>query len=243
MIEEELFRYDVKDDERGLTVKDFNADEQPREKALRLGCEALSTAELWAIILRAGLPGKPITNICSEMMRVSEGSLLQLDRKDTDSLTHIPGVGPVKALQIKAVFELAKRYLNERPQSTPVISTPDQIYEEMRFLIGNLPHEEIWIIFLSRKNAIIAKERFSVGSAVASVFDLKQIIKRALLLDAQALVMCHNHPSGNMRPSPQDEDITRRLLNGCKQMELSLLDHVIITAGGYYSFRENGRVF
>lgn len=243
MVDAKDFCYELEEQERGYTVRDFIPDEQPREKALKYGIHTLTTSELWALILRTGIPGRPITRICSELMRVCNGRLLELERLDSSVIEQVPGFGPAKMLQMKAVFELSKRYIDERPRERKLIQGPNSIYEEMRYEIGNLSHEEIWALFLNQKNELMAKQRITQGSAIASVFDLKKVIKMALLLDAQAVVMCHNHPSGNLLPSPQDEDITRRLQAACKTMELRLLDHLIVTSGGFYSFRDHGKIY
>ncbi len=224
-------------------VKEMPADAKPQERAEKYGCAALSNAELLALILRVGQPGMPITDICNELMRACDGRLLVLDRLPRENLRNIPGVGAVRVLQIEALLELAKRYAKEPFAELTKLKTPEDIYKLMRFEIGNLAHEEIWILFLNQSNAVIDKQCITAGSAVASVFDLHKPLKLALLNNARALVMCHNHPSGTLVPSPQDEDITRRMASACKTLDLRLLDHLIITANGFYSFRDNGKLY
>lgn len=225
-----------------LTVKDMDPDDQPREKALRHGCKVLSTAELWAIILRTGLPGKPITEMCRDLMRSCDGKLFNLERMERQRFMKVKGIGTTKALQIEAVMELIRRYCKETVGSRIKITASSDIYDIMRHEIGNLAHEEIWALFLNRRNEMLSKMLITQGSSVATVFDLKKILKEALMRDADGVVMCHNHPSGNLVPSPQDDAITSKMKQGCAMMELRFLDHVIVAASGFYSYADRGRL-
>lgn len=232
----------VKEEEKTLTVKDWNEEDQPRERAMKYGISTLSTADLWAIILRVGLPGIPITEVCRELMKSNDNSLFRLERRTQAEIETVPGVGPAKALQVLAVMEIVRRYNRETVAEKVIISQSQTIYQVMRSDIGNLAHEEIWALFLGRRNEVICKKRITSGSAVASIFDLKGILKEALLLSAQGLVLCHNHPSGNLIPSPDDDRITRSLREAAKLLDLRMLDHVIVTANGYYSYHDSGRL-
>lgn len=225
-----------------LTVKDFDPEDQPREKAEAHGCGVLSTADLFAIILRVGVPGTPITTLCRELMKSADGKIHDLERFSREQLTCIPGIGVAKALQIEAVMELIRRYNSEKSGRDVQIRCSQQIYDAIAPHIANLDHEEIWCIFLNRQNRIICRTRFTVGSAVASIFDVKSIIRHALLNRAQGIALCHNHPSGNLSPSPQDDQITRKLKDACKTMEIAMIDHVIATADGFYSYFDNGKL-
>ncbi len=227
-------------DNRIQTVKDFDPDDQPRERALKHGINVLSTADLWALILRTGLPGKPITDLCRDIMRSCNGSLLNLERLSRREIMKTKGIGVTKALQIEAVMELIRRYSLEHVGKKIKVATPADIYNIIRPEIGNLSHEEIWVIFMNRKNEIIEKRKITSGSAVASVFDLKKIVKEALLCEAQSVAMAHNHPSGSLRPSAQDEQITKSLKGACDLMQINMLDHIIVTPEGYYSFHDEG---
>lgn len=227
---------------KGLTVKDFDPDDRPREKAIKYGCQVLSTPDLWAIILRTGLVGKPITELCRDLMRECNGKLCDLERLSREQILKVKGLGTAKALQIEAVMELIRRYSREKVGEKLRIQSSKEIFELMRPEIGNLPHEEVWALYLNQRHEVIYKMKITQGSAVASVFDVKKILKEALLRDAQGLAMCHNHPSGNLNPSVQDDQITRKMSEGAKSMDLRFLDHVIVTAGGYYSYSDVGRL-
>lgn len=228
------------------TIKQMEQDERPRERAINHGISSLTTAELLALILRTGQPGLPITHLCRQLMKDNDNSLLRLERRSRSELTLTKGIGEAKALQIEAMMEVMRRYqqeiIDKATRRLDQIQTAKSIHDRMRGRIANLDHEEVWILLLNRRNEVIKEFRLTSGSSVASVFDTKMILKRALLEDAQGIVMCHNHPSGTLRPSPQDDSITRKLHEACKTMDLRFLDHVIITIGGYYSYCEEGRL-
>ena len=227
---------------RVLKVKDMDADDQPRERALKYGIESLSTPDLWALILRTGLKGKPITELCRDLMRDNAHSLFSLERKSLNEIMATKGIGETKGLQILATMEITRRYNREKVGEKYIITSSQAIFDLMRSEIGNLSHEEIWAIYLGRRNDVIIKKRFTIGSAVSSIFDVKAIVKEALLLEAQGLVLCHNHPSGNLAPSGPDDNITRKIRDACNIMDIRFLDHIIVTAGGYYSYHDSGKI-
>ncbi|MDE6017774.1 MAG: DNA repair protein RadC [Muribaculaceae bacterium] len=229
-----------------IKIMEMDKEERPRERAINHGISSLTTSELLAIILRTGQPGLPITDLCRQLMNDNDNSLLRLEQRTRGELMLTKGIGAAKALQIEAMMEVMRRYLRESidrsTRQLPTLTASASIYERMRYRIANLDHEEVWIILLNRRNQILKEFRVTSGSAVASVFDIKMIIKRALLENAEGIVMCHNHPSGNLRPSPQDDHITRRLADACRTMDLRMLDHVIVTTLGYYSYNDDGRL-
>lgn len=225
------------------TMKDFYPDEQPREKAERYGCAALTVPELLALILRTGSVGMPIIDMTRQLIASNDGSLHNLMRRTKKELMMTPGMGPIKAMQVLAIMELARRYdLEEREAKQRIIRTSADIYAEMRIDIANASQEQIWLLTLNRRNGITGRHHLTTGSAVASVFDLKLAIKLALLDDASSIVLCHNHPSGNLKPSIQDDQITRSLQRAAATMDLRMLDHVIISAEGFYSYADEGRM-
>ena len=227
---------------RILTVKEMDADDQPRERALKYGIGTLSTPDLWALILRTGLRGKPITHLCRDLMRDNNQSLFQLERKSLKEIMATKGIGTTKGLQILAAMEITRRYNREKVGEKYIITSSQSIYDLMRSEIGNLTHEEIWTIYLGRRNDVLLTKRITSGSAVASIFDIKAIMKEALLMEAQGLVLCHNHPSGNLTPSGPDDQITRKMKEGATIFDIRMLDHVIVTPSGYYSYHDNGRL-
>ncbi|MDE5814518.1 MAG: hypothetical protein K2H72_09540, partial [Muribaculaceae bacterium] len=193
-----------------------------------------------------GQPGRPITDLCRQLMNDNGNSLLRLARRSRNELMLTKGIGSAKALQVEAMMEIMRRYhlelTDNATRQLDQIKASKSIYERMRYRIANLDHEEVWIILLNRRNEVITEFRLTSGSATASVFDTKMILKRALLEDAQGLAMSHNHPSGNLRPSPQDDNITRKLYSACNAMDIHMIDHVIISTDGYYSYADQGRL-
>ncbi len=226
----------------GLTVKDLPADDQPRERAKRFGISSLSNADLFAIILRTGTRGYPITTLCRDLMKMNQNLFLNLERQTREQIMEINGIGELKAMQIEAVMEIVRRYSREKVGDRVCIKESRTVYEVMRPEIANLPNEEMWALFLNRANRIIGKLRASQGGATSTVFDLKKIIKNALMANAEGVVLCHNHPSGNARPSGQDDNITRRFAEACKTLDLNFVDHLIVTTDGYYSYNDSSSI-
>lgn len=224
------------------TVKEMNPEEQPREKAEKYGCGNLTTVELWALILRIGSQGHPVTELCRQMMEQNDYSLHKLERRTRRELMKLKGIGGMKCTQVLAVMELIRRYCLEDIPKGEIITGSNQIYKRLGPQIGNLDHEEIWLLLLNRRNEVIKEMNITTGSSTASIFDIKKIIKHALLENAESLILTHNHPSGNLRPSPADDKITRDLNEACKIMNLIMLDHIIITHSGYYSYKDSGRL-
>lgn len=224
------------------TVKEMDEDQQPREKAEKYGISSLSVPELWAIILRTGTPGYPITELCRDLMRKNNSSLHKLERRTKQELCEMRGIGDMKAVQIQAVMELIKNYLQEDIPIEDPIRSSNQIYERMRYKIGNIDHEEIWMLLLNRQNRVIREIKLTSGTSTSSVFDLKNALKIALLENSEGMILCHNHPSGTLKPSPQDDKLTQELNQACKFMNVRLLDHVIVTANGYYSYNDSSRL-
>lgn len=224
------------------TVKEMDEDQQPREKAEKYGIASLSIPELWAIILRTGTPGYPITELCRDLMRNNNGSLHKLERRTIQELCEMRGIGSMKAVQIQAVMELIKKYLQEDIPIEDPIRSSNQIFERMRYKIGNLDHEEIWMLPLNRQNQVIKEFKLTSGTGTSSVFDVKQAIKLALLENSEGMILCHNHPSGSLKPSPQDDNLTHELKKACQFMNIRLLDHIIITANGFFSYADSSRL-
>lgn len=222
-----------------LTVKDLPSDDQPRERARRFGIGSLSNADLFAIILRTGTRGYPITDLCRDLMKMNENLLLNLERRSRGQIMEINGIGELKAMQIEAVMEIVRRYGRERVGDRVQVRSPQTIYDIMRPEIANLPYEEMWALFLNRSNRVIGKLRVSQGGSTATVFDIKKIVRNALTAHAEGVALCHNHPSGNLSPSGPDDNITRKFGEACRALDLLFVDHLIVTPDGYYSYRDS----
>lgn len=215
----------------------------PMEKAEQYGMKSLDTYELLAIILRVGQQGFPILELTAELMNRNEGKLKVLERRTREELMELPGIGPVKAFQIEAVLEIMRRYNLEKLGDRFIIRSASDVFNYMQPEAAPLLTEHIWILVLNRKNAILERRLVSSGGTSATVFDLKNILRQILMIPGiESIVMVHNHPSGNLKPSPQDDQITRDLSAGCKFIGIRMLDHVIVTQDGFYSYNENGKL-
>ena len=223
-------------------IADMCPDDQPREKAEKYGCGVLSIPDLWAIILRTGSVGYPITQVCRDIMQSNNNKLKVLERRTRQELREVKGLGPMKVIQIEAVMELIRRYNAETPLELPIIRSSADIYQIIKPKIAHLDHEEVWVIIMDRRHRVTKLLQISKGGWASSLFDIKVIIKEALLENASAIALCHNHPSGNMKPSPQDDAITRKCREACGVMEISMLDHIIVSPDEYYSYCDQGRL-
>lgn len=225
-------------------IKDMDAEDTPRERAEKYGVGSLSVADLWALILRTGIVGMPITELCRELMRQNEGKLTRLERRSHTELLNIKGLGRLKALQIEAVMELIRRYNLEEPAPNPLIKSSQDIFRAMRPRIGGLPHEEIWALILNQRHECVKFLQLSKGGIAASIFDVRLLLRQALIENASAVALCHNHPSGTLQPSTQDDAITRKCKTACETLDIRLLDHVIVTShnSSYFSYADNSRL-
>lgn len=229
---------------RFLKIKDMDSDDTPRERAEKYGVGVLSVADLWALILRTGIVGKPITELCRDMMRDNDGKLTRLERRSRAELLNIKGMGRLKALQIEAVMELIRRYNSEEPAPNPRVLSSADIFRIMRPRIGNLTHEEIWALLLNRRHECVKCMQMSKGGMSSTVFDVRLLLREALLENATSVAICHNHPSGTREPSTQDDQLTRKCKEACATLDIRLIDHVIVTNHNteYYSYSDQGRL-
>lgn len=227
-----------------LKIKDMDSDDTPRERAEKYGVGVLAVADLWALILRTGIVGKPITELCRDMMRDNDGKLTRLERRSRAELLNIKGMGRLKALQVEAVMELIRRYNSEEPAPNPRVASSGDIFRIMRPRIGNLPHEEIWALLLNRRHECVKCMQISKGGMSSTVFDVRLLLREALLENATSVAICHNHPSGTREPSVQDDQLTRRCKEACAQLDIRLIDHIIVTNHNttYYSYCDEGRL-
>ena len=227
-------------------VKDMSPDDKPREKALANGIETLSSTELLAIIFGSGMRGKSVVDLSREILSGVDNRLDRLAQMSIQSLSsRYAGIGPAKAISLAAAIELGRRCQREIETNRDkdiAITGSDSIYREMRHNVENLQHEEFWAVYLSRSNKIIGKERISKGGVAMTVVDVKIILKSALDRLASGVVLVHNHPSGNKMPSGQDDNITNRVKEASKLLDINMLDHLIITSSGYFSYHDEGRL-
>lgn len=230
----------IMSEKRHLKIKDMAKDDMPREKLLEKGPQACSDSELLAILFRSGTPGVSVLEMSRQLLSESGNDLDVLGRKSIDELTSIKGLGEAKAITLAAAFELGTRRalagLGKKPQFTQV----DQMVELFRSQMQNKDHEEFWVAYFDQAHHLIKKERVSEGGYASTVVDARRILRKALICKAQTIAVAHNHPSGNPKPSRDDESLTRRIKEAARLVDIRLLDHIIIAHGNYYSFSESG---
>jgi DNA repair protein RadC len=220
-------------------LSSWAAEDRPAEKLLSKGTSSLSNAELIAIIIGASTQKNPV-EIAREIMQTVKHDLHQLARLTIQDLTKINGIGEAKALAIVSALELGRRKEGTAIAKKPKISSSADAYSIMRPYLQDLPHEEFWVILLNRSNQVIKAEKISQGGVAGTVADPKLIFKKGLELLASAMILVHNHPSGNTKPSQADINLTKKLKQGGEMLEISVLDHLIYTNDGYFSFNDEG---
>ena len=224
-----------------LTIAHWSEDDQPREKLRDKGPQALSNAELLAILIGSGTPGTSAVELMQEVLKDCNNNLNTLGKLSIRDLCTYKGIGEAKAITILAACELGKRRQQESPEERPKLETATKIYNEMHPQMQDLDVEEFWALLLNQNYRLIKKVRISHGGISETSVDVRIIIKEAVLANATILAVCHNHPSGSLTPSRQDEELTMTILRACNLMRISFMDHVIITDGHYYSFHERGK--
>ena len=222
-----------------LSIKNWKEDERPREKLIQNGASVLSDSELIAIIIRSGTAKKDAVEISRDLLQAADNSIQRLEKFSIQEITSIEGFGETKAVSILAAIELGRRSFRKEEQNPRVQSSVD-IANIFRTQLGHLSHEEFWVIYLNRNNRIIRKERISTGGTCATIVDLKILAKKALDCLAQSIIIVHNHPSGNLNPGKEDRQVTKNIAAALKLFEIHLLDHVIVSKNGYFSFADEG---
>lgn len=223
-------------------IRDLNTDERPREKAMNHGVKALSDSELMAIIFGTGVKGQSVLTLSRTILKDHEGHLSRVARKDyRELIKNIRGIGPAKAISLLAALELGARASADAliDDQTPITSS-ERAYSYMRHYFTHLNHEEFYALFLTQALKPIRSHKVGQGGLTATVVDQKVILKEALLNNASAMILFHNHPSGNLKPSPQDKQLTNRIKEACSLLDIRLNDHLIITDSSYYSFNDEG---
>ena len=223
-----------------LKIKDLPFNERPREKLLKSGSESLSEAELLAIILQTGTREMNVVILCQRIF--AEMTLKKLSKRTVSELTKIPGIGPTKACQIVSLFELSRRLETYTEGPKLKIKAPEDIYQSIYPKIREEKKEKFIILCLDSKNQVIHEQTVFIGSLDISIVHPREIFKTALLESSAAIVLVHNHPSGDPTPSKEDIEITKRLVDSGKLIGISILDHIIIGDGCFISLKQEGYV-
>lgn len=215
-------------------------DDRPREKFRNKGRNSLSDAELIAILLGSGSASLSAVDLAKEVLQVYGNKLNNLGRLGVDDLTAFKGIGVAKAITILAALELGRRRRSEVTDPKPKITSSRDVYQLMVSHIGDIDHEEFWVLLLSRSHKVKEKLNISRGGISGTVVDQRLIFKPAIAKLASAIVLCHNHPSGTLHPSEQDRRLTKKLVQAGTILDIPIIDHVIFTDEGYYSFADEG---
>ncbi len=221
-----------------LTIKAWAEEDRPREKLLLKGKSSLSDAELIAILLGSGSRNETAVSLAQRVLKGADNNLNQLGRASLTDLMQYKGIGEAKAISIAAALELGRRRRLTDVKERPQITSSKDAYELLAVQVEDLPHEEFWILLLNRANRVIAREQISAGGIAGTVVDPKVIFNKALSHLASSIILCHNHPSGNLRPSQADRAITKKLKEAGKLLDIAVLDHLIIAGNRYYSFAD-----
>ena len=227
-----------------LSINKWAEEDRPREKLMRLGPSALSNAELLAILIGSGSQDESAVDLMKRVLADCDNHPNTLGKKTIPERTDgsYKGMGPAKAVTILAACELGKRRQAEKAEERKQLNSATAIYEYMHPRMQDLSEEEAWVLLMNQNFKLIKAVQLSHGGITETAVDIRVIIKNALLCNATVVALCHNHPSGNARPSGDDDRITQKLKKACEVMRLYMLDHLIITDGRYYSYSEEGRL-
>ena len=221
-----------------MKLKELNIEERPRDRLIATGSSAVGNAELLAILLRTGSGNKNVLEMSHELLAAA-GSLTELSAMSIDKMQAIGGIGKNKAATVTAAFELGRRFAAEGSRSPcRAITNASQIFSIMFPVLKGIDHEECWILYLNRANHILYKEKVSVGGLSSTTIDTNSILRKAIEKKADGIILVHNHPSGNPQPGKADVVETERLKKAAETFSISMLDHVIISDSGYYSFAD-----
>ena len=230
------------EDTTKLTITDWAEEDRPRERLERLGAEALSNAELRAILIGSGTPQVSAVDLMKNVLASCHNNLNTLGKMTIRDLEAFKGIGPAKAITILAACELGKRRAREKAEERTDLGSATAIYNLMHPKMQDLDVEEFHILLMNQHFKLIREVRISHGGITETAVDIRVIMREAILNNATVLAACHNHPSGNTHPSRQDDQLTERIRKACDIMRIYFLDHVIVTDGSYYSYREQGKL-
>ncbi|MEI7508714.1 MAG: DNA repair protein RadC [Flavobacterium sp.] len=221
-------------------INQWAEDDRPREKFLLKGKSALSDSELLAILIGSGSRNESAVQLCQRILASVNNNLNHLGKLSIQQLTEFKGIGEAKAISIAAALELGRRRRVEETIELNKITSSKAVFEIMQPIIGELSHEEFWVLYLNNSNKVLYKAQLSKGGLTGTVVDTRIIFKTALEYNATSLILTHNHPSGKLQASDADKEVTRKLKLAGQQLDILVLDHIIITENGYYSFNDEG---
>lgn len=227
---------------QSFSIKEWAQEDRPREKLLAKGKEALSNAELLAILIGSGSREESAVMLSQRILSSVHNSLNELGQKSVQELTKFKGIGEAKAISIVAAIELSRRRSSSESFQKPQITSSHDAYTILRPILSDLQTEAFWVLLLNRNNRVEAQKQISLGGVAGTVVDAKVVYKYALESLASSIVLAHNHPSGNLQPSQADISLTKKLVEAGKSLDIKVLDHIIVSHLGYYSFLDEGLI-
>ncbi|WP_455673798.1 RadC family protein [Phocaeicola sp.] len=225
-----------------LTINHWAEEDRPREKMMLHGVASLSNAELLAILIGSGNAEDSAVELMRKVLNDCHNNLNELGKCTVDELCHYKGIGPAKAISILAASELGKRRKEEEVKERKTIQSSCDVYHYFYPLMCDLPTEECWVLLLNQASKVIDRVKVGAGGLASTAVDVRCILREALLKRAVSMALCHNHPSGSIRPSTEDDRLTEHLDKAAKLMNIRLIDHVILTDGKFYSYADEGRM-
>ncbi|MET0636429.1 MAG: DNA repair protein RadC [Chitinophagaceae bacterium] len=224
------------------SIKHWSKDDRPREKLLWKGAASLSNSELLAILIRNGIRDKSAVDLAKDLLKLGRDNIRQLARMTARDFMKVRGIGEVKAITIASALELGRRRQLEGDLDQTTVSSSIDVAHYLRDMLRDHKHEVFAVIFLNRANRVNHFEIVSKGGITGTVADPRIILKMALQEDAVSIVLCHNHPSGNLRPSKADEEMTKKFVVAAQYLDIRVMDHIIVSDEGFYSFADEGRM-
>ncbi|MCK5824265.1 MAG: DNA repair protein RadC [Ichthyobacteriaceae bacterium] len=222
------------------SIKNWAEDDRPREKFILKGRNALSDAELLAVQLGSGSRNESAVELAKRILFSVDGSLNKLAKMSVEELTEFKGVGDAKAINILTALEIGRRRALDVDATDNVIRSSKDVYNMLQSMLVDLPHEEFWCLYLKQNNAVVKKELISKGGMSATVVDVRLVVRKALLQSATGIILAHNHPSGSLKPSHQDINITKSISKASELFDIKVLDHIIVGNYKYFSFADEG---
>ena len=221
-----------------FSIKNWSDDDKPREKLVQKGRSVLSDAELIAILIGSGSRSESAVELSKRILASVDNNLNDLGKLSVKQLMAFKGIGEAKAVSIAAALEVGRRRRGEDSTKIKKIASSQDVYHILQPILGELEHEEFWILFLNNSNKVLYKAQLSKGGITGTLVDVRLVMKQALQLGAVAIILAHNHPSGTLRPSAADKQITQKIKMASETLDIKVLDHLIITQKSYYSFAD-----
>ena len=221
-------------------ISNWSLDDRPREKLLLKGTPALSDAELIAILIGSGSREESAVALAKRILKSTQNNINTLAKVSLLDLQKFKGIGEAKAVSVVAALELGRRRRLETALETPKISTSKDAFELLQPILGDLHHEEFWVIYLNNANKVVLKKQLGKGGFTGTLVDIRMVCKNALENNATSMILCHNHPSGKMKPSQSDLNLTKKIIAAGKTLDINVLDHIIVADEMYFSFADEG---